>query len=87
MQNCKSNFLIIERVFNEIKGSFYRRGCTCGSKWAFTVELGVIKKDPTEYAYLKKDKKTIEELEEDEIPKYLEKEELALFLKTASIKG
>src|SRR5690606_5425395 len=47
------------------------------------LEMELIKKDPTEFAYLKKEKKTIEQLEEEEIPKYLEKEELALFLKTA----
>jgi hypothetical protein len=39
-----------------------------------------MKKDPTELAYLKKDRKTIEQLEEEVVPKYLEKEELALFL-------
>jgi len=51
------------------------------------LELEMIKKDPTEFAYLKKDKKTIEQLEEEELPKYLEKEELALFLKTAKEHG
>lgn len=51
------------------------------------LELELIKKDPTEFAYLKKDKKTIEQLEEEEIPKYLEKEELALFLRTAKEQG
>ncbi|TYS12978.1 site-specific integrase [Rossellomorea vietnamensis] len=51
------------------------------------LELELIKKDPTEFAYVKKDKKTIEQLEEEEIPKYLEKEELALLLETAKTKG
>lgn len=51
------------------------------------LEFELIKKDPTEFAYLKKDKKTLEQLEEEEIPKYLEKEELALFLKTAKENG
>lgn len=51
------------------------------------LEFELIKKDPTEFAYLKKDKKTIEQLEEEELPKYLEKEELALFLKTAKEHG
>src|SRR5690606_11913591 len=51
------------------------------------LEMELIKKDPTEFAYLKKEKKTIEQLEEEEIPKYLEKEELALFLKTAEEYG
>lgn len=34
--------------FNEMKGHFYRRGCTCqkrncfcGSKWAFVVDIGI----------------------------------------------
>lgn len=51
------------------------------------LELELIKRDPTEFAYVKKDKKTIEQLEEEEVPKYLEKEELALFLKTAKDYG
>jgi integrase len=51
------------------------------------LEYELIKKDPTEFAYLKKDKKTIEQLEEEELPKYLEKEELSLFLKTAKESG
>ncbi len=51
------------------------------------LEMEIIKKDPTEYAYLKKDKKTIEQLEEEEVPKYLEKEELFLFLKVANEQG
>lgn len=52
------------------------------------VELEVIKSDPTEYAYVPKTQKTVEELEQEkEIPKYLEKEELAHFLKTAKEKG
>lgn len=45
------------------------------------VELEVIKKDPTEFAVIPKTKKTVDQLEhETEIPKYLEKEELAHFL-------
>ncbi|WML42714.1 tyrosine-type recombinase/integrase [Neobacillus sp. PS3-40] len=51
------------------------------------LELELIKKDPTEFAYVKKDKKTIEQLEEEEVPNYLEKEELALFLDTAKQNG
>lgn len=45
------------------------------------VELDVIKKDPTEFAVVPKTKKTVDELEQEtELPKYLEKEELARFL-------
>jgi integrase len=51
------------------------------------IEMRLIKNDPTEFAYLKKDRKTVEELEEQEIPKYMEKEELALLLQTAATKG
>jgi site-specific recombinase XerD len=51
------------------------------------LELELIKKDPTEFAYVKKAKKTIEQLEEEEVPKYLEKEELALLLETAKANG
>ncbi|WP_409970881.1 tyrosine-type recombinase/integrase [Bacillus sp. Bva_UNVM-123] len=51
------------------------------------LEFELIKKDPTEFSYLKKDKKTIEQLEEEELPKHLEKEELALFLKTTKEQG
>lgn len=51
------------------------------------IEMERIKKDPTAFSYLKRDKKTIVELEEREISKYLEKEELALFLDTAATKG
>jgi integrase len=49
--------------------------------------LELIKKDPTAFVVLKKDNKTLEELKEPGIPKYLEKEELALFLDTATKKG
>jgi integrase len=51
------------------------------------IEMRLIKNDPTELAYLKKDRKTVEELEEQDIPKYMEKEELALLLQTAAQKG
>jgi integrase len=51
------------------------------------IEMELLKKDPTEYAYVPKDEKTVEEFEKEEIPKYLEKGELSLFLKTAKEKG
>jgi integrase len=50
-------------------------------------EREIIKKDPTEFAYVKRTKKTLEELEQQELPNYLEKEKLALFLKTVETKG
>jgi integrase len=52
------------------------------------IEMELLKKDPTEFAYVPKTVKSIEELEkEEEIPKYLEKEDLSKFLKTAKEKG
>lgn len=52
------------------------------------VELEVIKKDPTQYVIVPKSQMTVEELEQEiEIPKYLEKEELALFLQTTKEHG
>lgn len=51
------------------------------------IEKDLIRKDPTAFTILRKEKKTIEELKEPKIPKYLEKEELALFLDTAEKKG
>lgn len=48
----------------------------------------VIKVDPTTFASIPRSQKTVEEIEkEKEIPKYLEKEELALFLNTAKTQG
>ncbi|UQZ74825.1 site-specific integrase [Niallia circulans] len=80
-------------ALNDLKGQGYSDSTMDGihrtGRMIFrkALELEIIKKDPTEYAYLKKDKKTIEQLEEEEVPKYLEKEELALFLKTAWEQG
>lgn len=52
------------------------------------IELNLIKNDPSEFTTIPKTFKTIEELEaEEEVVKYLEKEELSLFLKTAKSKG
>ncbi|MDR1701655.1 MAG: site-specific integrase [Sporomusaceae bacterium] len=52
------------------------------------LEFKLIKNDPTQYAKIPRAQKTIAELEaETEIPKYLEREELLLFLKTVSEKG
>ena len=52
------------------------------------IEFELIKNDPTQYIIVPKSAKTIEELEaEEEEIKYLEKEELSFFLKTAKEKG
>lgn len=51
-------------------------------------EFDLIRTDPTEYARVPRTIKTVEQIENnDAVPKYLEKEELALFLKTAKEKG
>lgn len=56
--------------------------------FAKAVELEVIKTDPTQYAKLPRPQKTVEEIEnEEQAVKYLEKEELARFLKTAEEQG
>nr|WP_285865237.1 tyrosine-type recombinase/integrase [Lederbergia lenta] len=52
------------------------------------LQMQVIKEDPTEFCYLPKKVVTIEDLEnEKELPKYMEKEELALFLNVCKNKG
>jgi len=52
------------------------------------LEYDLIKKDPTEFARVSRAPKTVEEIEtEIEIPKYMEKKELAQFLDTAKTKG
>lgn len=43
---------------------------------------GIIKKDPSEYAILPRSLETLEDAESDELPKYMEKEELSHFLHT-----
>jgi integrase len=80
-------------ALNDLKDQGYsdstRDGIHRTGRMIFRKALGLelIKKDPTEFAYVKKDKKTIEQLEEEEVPKYLEKEELALLLETAKTNG
>lgn len=52
------------------------------------VQQDTIKTDPTQYAYVPKQQKTVEELEKDEEPeKYMERDELLLFLHAAKFKG
>lgn len=52
------------------------------------VELKAIKSDPTAYATLPRTQITVEDLEnQTDIPKYMEKDQLALFLNTAREKG
>jgi len=56
--------------------------------FAYALEFGYMKIDPTEYTKVHRAQATVEDIENNtEIPKYLEKEQLALFLKTAQTKG
>ncbi|WP_241198938.1 site-specific integrase [Cytobacillus horneckiae] len=72
----------LEKVFaHQTIDGIHRTGRMIFKK---AIQLEVIKKDPTEYAYVVKKKKTVEDLEnKNDLPKYMEKEELATFLKTA----
>ncbi|KKI91365.1 integrase [Bacillus sp. SA1-12] len=82
-----------QRAINDLKSKFAERtleGIFATSKMIFSKakELEYIKKDPTEYAYIPRDKETVEDLENEIIiPNFMEKEELALFLNTARDKG
>ncbi|KAA0761727.1 tyrosine-type recombinase/integrase [Bacillus sp. TE8-1] len=87
------NRKIYQEAINDLKEKGFAHNTLDGvhrtGKMLFrkALAMGYIKVDPTEFTYLKRDKKSIEELEAQEIPKYMEKEELALFLETASTKG
>jgi integrase len=61
---------------------------TAGMIFGLAVEWELIKTNPTEKVKIPKNIITVEQIEsEEEIPKYLEKEELALFLRAAREKG
>lgn len=54
----------------------------------YAVEFDLITDDPTAHAKVPKTQQTVEDIEQEEdVPSYLEKEQLALFLKTAQEKG
>ena len=75
-----------EKEFSE--GSIIGAHTTGRMIFKKAIELELLKKDPTLYAAVPKTVKTIDELEEDEeIVKYLEKDELSLFLQAAKNKG
>lgn len=84
---------IYQDAINDLKEKGYAHNTLDGvhrtGKMLFrkALAMGYIKVDPTEFTYLKRDKQSIEELEAEELPKYMEKEELGLFLKTAYEKG
>ncbi|MFZ3172036.1 MAG: site-specific integrase [Carboxydocellales bacterium] len=83
-QNALNGLKEEEYALNTMKG-INRTGKMIFEK---AMEMGIIKTDPTIYAQVPVVQKTVEELEEEgEIPKYLEKQELALLLQTARDKG
>lgn len=52
------------------------------------IEYGTTKRDPSQFARVPRTKKTVEDLEKEiELPKYLEKEDMAVFLDAAKEKG
>ncbi len=54
---------------------------TAGQIFKYAMKMKYIKENPTEYAKVKKERKTVFDIENrTEIPKYMEKEQLALFL-------
>lgn len=83
-----------QKALNDLKANGYAENTisgvhtTAGMIFGLAVEWEIIKNDPTEGARIPKDQITIEDIENNEdIPKYLEKEDLALFLKTAKKYG
>jgi integrase len=83
-----------QNALNDLKKRGYAQNTIDGAhrtgKMIFkkAVEMEVIKKDPTDFTYVPKQQKTIEELEgKKDIPKYLEKDELHRFLTVAKKYG
>jgi len=80
-----------QKALNDLKVKGYSENTisgvhtTGGMIFKLAIEWEQIKNDPTIGAKVPKNKVTVEEIEnKDDIPKYLEKEDLALFLKTAN---
>ena len=90
LKNIKSNYY--ENAIKDLKNHFapntvdgiHRTGRMIFKK---AIQMELIKKDPTQFVVLQKKKKTIEQLKKPDIPKYMEKEELDLFLETAEKHG
>lgn len=78
------DYLVTKYAHNTILG-FHATGKMI---FSYAVEFDYIKVNPTTFAKINRKQETVEEIEsENEIPKYLEKKELALFLKTAKEQG
>ncbi|MDW2879545.1 MULTISPECIES: tyrosine-type recombinase/integrase [Bacillaceae] len=82
-----------QSALNDLKDQGFARttieGVHTTGKMIFNmaVDKRMIKIDPTTNAYIKKDEQIIIESDEEEIPLYFEKEELALFLKRVKENG
>jgi integrase len=60
---------------------------TGGMIFREAVKRGLIRRDPTAHAYVPRDQMTVAELEQEGIPKYLERDELQKFLDIAKNQG
>jgi integrase len=89
---------VSKKMYQDVLADLYEKGYALNTiagihstgKMIFSkaIELEVIKNDPTQYAKLPRPQKTVEEIEnEEQVIKYLEKEELARFLQTAKEQG
>ncbi len=83
-----------QEALNDLKKKGYAQNTIEGANrtgrmiFKKAVELGILIKDPTEFTYVPKNQKTVKELEEkNDVPKYLEKEELKHFLEVAKKMG
>lgn len=83
------NKLTYQKMLNDMFSSGYSKKTISGAhevgKMIFekAVELEKIKNNPTQYAVIPSQQETIEDLEKNEVPRYLEKSELSHFLKVA----
>lgn len=82
-----------QSVLNDLKDQDFARSTIEGvhttAKMIFKMAISkrMLKIDPTANAYIKKDEQTIIESDEEELPAYIEKEDLAQFLKVAREQG
>ncbi|WP_238458038.1 tyrosine-type recombinase/integrase [Alkalihalobacterium alkalinitrilicum] len=82
-----------QKAINDLKAKNFARSTLEGfhttGKMIFKMALSkrMIKINPTEYAYIPRDPEVVIESDEEDIPKYLELDELLQFLDTAKNKG
>ncbi len=87
------NLSLFQRSINKLKRNFSESTLegiysTATMMFEKAVELEIIKENPTIHSYFPRYRKSIEEIEsEDSIPNYMEKEEVALFLRACLESG